>query len=211
VTASELRNQVFERLFRDTRTDLLAYVLRRSRTAEDAADVFAETYLVAWRKVDAIPAGDRARPWLFGVARNVLLRGATHHRSDRALVDRLASELRAVLAANPPVDRDRSDALRAALATLPEVDREIVTLSAWEGLTPREIAAVVARPPNVVRVRLHRARARLRQELGPSPPRDRPLGNVSGRAEPVASRASARQLRALVPRIDHARGESLDA
>jgi RNA polymerase sigma-70 factor (ECF subfamily) len=48
----------FERLFRDTRTDLLAYILRRSPTAEDAANVLAETYLVAWRKLDAIPKGD---------------------------------------------------------------------------------------------------------------------------------------------------------
>jgi RNA polymerase sigma factor (sigma-70 family) len=182
VTAYEHRGQAFERLFRDTRTDLLAYVLRRSRTPEDAADVFAETYLVAWRKLDAIPADDQARPWLFGVARNLLLRGATHHRSNLALVERLASELRGARAANPPVDRDRSDALRAALAALPEPDREILTLSAWEGLTPRQIATVVGRPPNVVRVRLHRARARLRRELGPSPPAERPAEYVA--AEP---------------------------
>src|SRR5438105_3394623 len=51
----------FERLFRDTRTDLLAYVMRRSPSAEDAADVLADTYLVAWQKLDAIPDGERAR------------------------------------------------------------------------------------------------------------------------------------------------------
>jgi DNA-directed RNA polymerase specialized sigma24 family protein len=74
VTAStEPRAATFERLFRDTRIDLLAYVLRRSRTAEDAADVLADTYLVAWRRLDAIPGGDQARPWLVGVARNLLL------------------------------------------------------------------------------------------------------------------------------------------
>lgn len=174
MTASGHREQTFERLFRDTRTDLLAYVLRRSRTAEDAADVFAETYLVVWRRLDAMPVGDQARPWLFGVARNLLLKGATHDRSNLALVERLASELRAVRAANPPLNRDRSDGLRAALAALPELDREILTLSAWEGLTPSQIATVVGRPPNVVRVRLHRARARLRRELGPSPPAEHP-------------------------------------
>jgi RNA polymerase sigma factor (sigma-70 family) len=166
VTAgAERRAAAFERLFRDTRTDLLTYVLRRSRTAEDAADVFAETYLVAWRRLEAIPPGDQARPWLFGVARNTLLKGVTRRGSNAALVERLASELRAVRAAHPPA---RTDALRAALAALPESDREILTLSAWEGLSPREIATVVGRPPNVVRVRLHRARARLRQELAAS-------------------------------------------
>lgn len=56
-------------------------------------------------------------------------------------------------------------ALLAALATLAERDREILTLTAWEGLTPKEVAAVVGIPANVVRVRLHRARARLAGRL----------------------------------------------
>src|SRR5436190_2006233 len=72
----------FEQLFRETRTDLLAYIVRRSESAEDAADVFAETYLIAWQKLDAIPPDERARLWLFGVARNRILKGATRRRSD---------------------------------------------------------------------------------------------------------------------------------
>jgi RNA polymerase sigma-70 factor, ECF subfamily len=85
----------FEQLFRDTRTDLLAYIMRRSQSAEDAADVLAETYLIAWQKLDGIPTGERARLWLFGVARNLLLKGATRRRSRDALVERLAGEGRA--------------------------------------------------------------------------------------------------------------------
>jgi RNA polymerase sigma factor (sigma-70 family) len=173
VTGSEDRAKAFERLFLDTRMDVLAYLLRRSRSAEDAADVFAETYLVAWRRLDAIPAGDQARPWLFGVARNMLLKGAIHHRSNLALVERLTAELRAARATHPAAHLDRSDDLRAALAALPEPDREILTLSAWEGLSPRQIATVLGGSPNAMRVRLHRARARLRQALGPSPPPER--------------------------------------
>jgi RNA polymerase sigma-70 factor (ECF subfamily) len=156
--------EAFEELFRKTRTDLLAYLLRRSPSAEDAADVLAETYLIAWRKLNAIPKGDRARLWLFGVARNLLLKGAGRRRSTHVLVERLAGELQNGVRA--PVDDDRSAALGTALAALPERDREIVTLTAWEGLTPRQIAAVTGMSANVVRVRLHRARARLRRELG---------------------------------------------
>jgi RNA polymerase sigma factor (sigma-70 family) len=154
----------FEQLFRETRTDLLAYALRRSRSAEDAADVLAETYLIAWQKLDSIPSGERARLWLFGVARNVLLAGARRRRYGDALVERLATELRR---AQPSFafEDERSGPLRAALAALPERDREIVLLTAWEGLTPKEVAAVVRAPVNVVRVRLHRARARLKREL----------------------------------------------
>jgi RNA polymerase sigma-70 factor, ECF subfamily len=151
----------FEQLFRDTRTDLLAYIMRRSQNAEDAADLLAETYLIAWQKLDVIPTGERARLWLFGVARNLLLKGASRRRSRHALVERLAGELRNA----HPVEDERSSALRAALATLPERDREILMLTAWEGLTPKQIAVVVGTPVNIVRVRLHRARTRLKRDL----------------------------------------------
>jgi RNA polymerase sigma-70 factor, ECF subfamily len=169
----------FEQLFRDTRTDLLAYIMRRSQSAEDAADVLAETYLVAWQKLDAIPRGERARLWLFGVARNLLLKGANRRRSRHALVERLAGELRSVNPAHAPVEDERSIALRAALTTLPERDREILMLTAWEGLTPKQIAGVMGTPVNIVRVRLHRARTRLKRDL--TPPRQ-PLAPRAGYA-----------------------------
>jgi RNA polymerase sigma factor (sigma-70 family) len=155
----------FEQLFRNTRTDLLAYIMRRSQNAEDAADLLAETYLIAWQKLDAIPTGERARLWLFGVARNLLLKGASRRRSRHALVERLAAELRSAHPPHAPVEDERSSALLAALAALPERDREILMLTAWEGLTPKEIAAVVGVRANIVRVRLHRARTRLRRDL----------------------------------------------
>jgi RNA polymerase sigma-70 factor (ECF subfamily) len=58
----------------------------------------------------------------------------------------------------------RLDVLRA-LATLPEKDREVLILTAWEELTPHEAAAVVGVTPAAIRVRLHRARKRLRSAL----------------------------------------------
>jgi RNA polymerase sigma factor (sigma-70 family) len=157
---------IFEQLVRETRDDLLAYAIRRAANAEDAADVLSETYLIAWRKLEKIPPGDSARLWLFGVAANVLRRGVTRHRSSEALIERLATE--------PPdtghiESAGREDqttrALRAGLASLPPRDREILTLTAWEGLTPKQIAAATGTPTNVVRVRLHRARSRLKRRL----------------------------------------------
>ena len=160
----------FERLFHDTRGDLLAYAVRRSRSPEDAADVLAETYMIAWRKLDAIPQGEEARLWLFGVARNVLLRGAGRVRSLDRVVARLAGELRVVQASVEMVDDPRAPVLHEALAALPERQREVLLLTAWEELTPREIAAVTSTPVNLVRVRLHRARARLKRELAACEP-----------------------------------------
>lgn len=160
----------FAELFRSTRSDLLRYLLRRTTDAEEAADLLAETYATAWRKLEAIPAGDQARLWLFGVARNLLLRSARRQRVADALVDRLAGELRA---AGPPAPSDdRALRLRMALAELTERDREILTLSAWEGLAPREIAKVMRTSPNAVRIRLHRARKQLGSRLSATPAAD---------------------------------------
>ncbi len=160
----------FAELFRSTRSDLLRYLLRRTTDAEEAADLLAETYATAWRKLEAIPAGDQARLWLFGVARNLLLRSARRQRVADALVDRLAGELRA--AWPPAPSDDRALRLRTALAELTERDREILTLSAWEGLAPREIAKVMRTSPNAVRIRLHRARKQLGSRLSATPAAD---------------------------------------
>jgi RNA polymerase sigma-70 factor (ECF subfamily) len=99
------------------------------------------------------------------VARNLLLKGATRRRSQGALVERLASEMRAMHWR--PGGDTREGALWAALRTLSEADREMLTLTAWEGLAPKQIAAVMGVSANVVRVRLHRARGRLKRRLAP--------------------------------------------
>jgi RNA polymerase sigma-70 factor, ECF subfamily len=159
--------RLFERLVRETRDGLLAYALRRAPNAEDAADVLSETYLIAWRKLEKVPAGDDARLWLFGVAANLLRRGAQRQRSSEALIARLTREPPDAGQAESVEREDRAmQALRAGLASLPARDREILTLTAWEELTPKQIAVVIGIPTNVVRVRLHRARSRLRHRLG---------------------------------------------
>jgi RNA polymerase sigma-70 factor (ECF subfamily) len=57
--------------------------------------------------------------------------------------------------------------VREALAELPANDREVLVLTAWEQLTPAEIAVVLGVPAATVRTRLHRARNRLRERLAP--------------------------------------------
>jgi RNA polymerase sigma factor (sigma-70 family) len=158
---------MFERVFCETRTGLLAYLLRRSPSPEDAADALAETYLIAWAKRDALPGGEQARLWLFGVARNVLLQGASRRRFSGALVERLGGELRRAGAQEAATDDERVETLREALNALSARDREIVTLTAWEGLSPTQIAVAMGTSANAVRIRLHRARAQLLRALDP--------------------------------------------
>jgi RNA polymerase sigma factor (sigma-70 family) len=154
----------FEDLYRSTRDGLLRYLVRRCSDAEEAADLLAETYLTAWRKLDIVPEGENAQLWLYGVARNLLLRSARRRRVADRLVERLADGLRAADRDQPGSDA-HSHALRRALSALPEHDREILTLTAWEGLAPREIAAVMSISANIVRIRLHRARTRVKKQL----------------------------------------------
>lgn len=177
----------FEMLYRSTRGDLLAYLLRRAGTVEEAADLLAETYLIAWQKLERVPGGDEARLWLFGVARNLCLQSHRRRRVSDSVVERLAGELRS---AEPPTAHPpRDEALWVALSDLSQTDREIVTLAAWEDLSPREIATVLGMSANAVRIRLHRSRVRLRRRLAtdsdpaagirpearrPSPPRPSP-------------------------------------
>lgn len=157
--------QRFRRVYATTFAPLLAYARRRVTQPEDAADIVAETFLVAWRRVREVPDGDEARLWLYGVARNVL---ANHQRGGRRR-DRLGERLRhrlALVPADPGHDVPERLAVRAALARLGDLDREVLTLTVWEELRPREVAAVLGVSPEVVRTRLSRARSRLRHLLG---------------------------------------------
>ena len=66
------RRERFERMYAANFGPLLGYALRRALNTDDAADVVAETFLTAWRRLDDMPPGEEARLWLYGVARNML-------------------------------------------------------------------------------------------------------------------------------------------
>lgn len=178
------RRARFTALFDRTHGPLLAYAVRRVADPCDAADVVAETFLVAWRRLDDVPAGESARPWLFGVARRVL---ANHYRGERrrlALADRLREQVVEVVPPHEPAD----PVLLQAMDALPPDDRELLRLVAWEELARDEIALVLGIPRATVRVRLHRARRRLAAQLAaleeePEPrpvvQRHDPAGHVS--------------------------------
>lgn len=157
----QLAQARFSRLYREQGRAVLAYALRRVEDHEDAADVVAETFLVAWRRLASVPAGAGARLWLYGVARRVI---ANLHRTERRrtrLGRRLAESLRAELATHPAPGGDAAEVLRA-MAGLGDEDRELILLVSWEGLSPAEAAQVLEISSLAARSRLHRARRRLR-------------------------------------------------
>ena len=155
----------FDDLFREHRATVLGFLVRRVEQPADAADLLAEVFLVAWRRLDAVPDGDRGRLWLYGVAHKLL----SNHRRGRRRRDALTGELAAHLGRPGVVPggdpAPQAAEVRAAIRSLPPDDRAILTLNAWEGLSSPEIAGVLGMNPSTVRVRLHRARARLRDQL----------------------------------------------
>jgi len=159
----------FRRLFDESERDLLAYALRRVQRPEDAADVVAETFLVAWRRLDDVPPGAEARLWLYGVARRQLANQRRGQLRRSQLADRLRDALPGAIATAASAGSDAEDArviaVRRALGRLDAADRELLALSSWEGLSPGEIAVVLDLPAVTLRSRLHRARKRLRAEL----------------------------------------------
>jgi RNA polymerase sigma-70 factor (ECF subfamily) len=162
------REQQFNELYLSTREDVLSYLVRRARTLEDAADALAETYAAAWGKLDTLPKGDAARLWLFGAARIELLRATDRARHHDNVISSLADEIRSALSDHYPAVALDAD-LTAAMSHLSVRDQEILKLTAWEELTPREIAIVSGLSSNVVRVRLHRARRQLQALLRNEP------------------------------------------
>lgn len=179
----DAREEAFRRLYEDHFDAVLGFAIRRTDRPDDAADVAADTFLVAWRRLAHVPAGEGARPWLYGVGRRVLANQRRGEGRRAALGDRLRHQLTHALADSADLSDDvvhRAD-VTAAMARLSARDEEVLQLHLWEGLEPREIAEVLGLPATVVRPRLSRARARLRQVLGNDPA---PAGHPRG--EPVA-------------------------
>lgn len=141
-----------------------AFLARRAgRQAAD--DLLGEVWVRAFAARGGYHPGHAdARPWLYGIARNVLrAHWRTRPHPGRVAVPESADPWDDV------VDRLDSAAqvrtLVSALRALPPAERDVLLLVAWEQLTPAQAAVTLGVPPGTVRSRLHRARAALRPLL----------------------------------------------
>jgi RNA polymerase sigma factor (sigma-70 family) len=129
---------------------------------ETALDVAAETFAQALRSLSRLDTQRDPRPWLFGIAANVL----RHHRraeSRRLRAYERAGGDEATLAPDPAGPGRRP--LVEALATLHPGDREALLLFAWADLSYDEVGAALQIPVGTVRSRINRARRILRAAL----------------------------------------------
>jgi RNA polymerase sigma-70 factor (ECF subfamily) len=136
---------------------VIAYARRRGGLDPDGTA--AEVMTIAWRRLPTVPDGD-PRPWLLATARNLLMNEWRQAERERAAVTRLGGR---EVAPAPTLGLD--PALESALRQLSLDDREALILIAWEELTPSEAARSLDISATAFRVRLHRARRRLRAAL----------------------------------------------
>ncbi len=165
------RERRFARIYDAHYRSVLAYARRRSFSGSDADEVVSETFLIAWRRLDVVPTGDEALPWLFGVARRVIANQRRANRRRADLGTRLAHQ---VAPGDTEVDArviatDEQRAVLEALARLKPDDQELLRLVTWESLSHRHAAQVLGCSENAVAVRLNRARGRLGKELATDP------------------------------------------
>lgn len=148
----------FERLWDELFPRVLGYALRRT-DPEEARDVAAETFTVAWRRLEEVPGNEGALPWLLATARKEL---ANRRRRAETRSRLVLAPITITVPAGDPADRATARvALAAAFDRLTASERETLALIAWDGLQPREAAAVLGCSAATFAVRAHRARRRL--------------------------------------------------
>ncbi|GII33740.1 RNA polymerase sigma factor [Planotetraspora mira] len=169
--------EVFAVLYERHAPHIIRYVARR--LGDDLADdVAAETFYRAFEKRRQYDLGrPDARPWLYGIAANVM---AQHHRRETRMLLAFARSGADPVARTVGSQMDGADdrvvaagmhrSLAAALAGLSRAHREVLLLIAWADLSYEEAAQALSTSVGTVRSRLHRARRKIRAEIGDENP-----------------------------------------
>jgi len=172
IAASRQEPLAFAAVF-DRHYDTVHRYLARRVGPDFADDLASETFTTAFRLRDRYELTySDARPWLFGIATNLV----RHHRRKEGRRLRAYDRVGLGQLSDADADRvdERVDAARAApriadaLNRIPAADRDALLLLAWTDLRYEEIALALEIPIGTVRSRIHRARQRLRELLGPS-------------------------------------------
>ena len=163
----------FDAVYDAYRPRVLGFLLRMSRNRTLAEDLLDETWLRLVRHAPALRPDTRIGPWLFTVARNLYWTsrrdGLVHETHARELVALWPSPTPWPSPFDLAAAGELERRVERALSTLSLHHREVILLTAHEGLTPAEAAAVCGVAPEALRQRLSRARAALVEALGETP------------------------------------------
>jgi RNA polymerase sigma-70 factor (ECF subfamily) len=147
-----------------------AYNLARwlVRNGDDAEDIVQEAFLKAFKAIDGFRGGD-ARLWMLSIVRNTAMNFVRRRKPEVAIdLNQLEPADRSPSAEEGLLEESRRDQVRSAIGRLEPEFREALVLREIEGLSYKEIAAVLGVPTGTVMSRLSRARQRLLSELAPA-------------------------------------------
>ena len=163
---TDLADQRFREIYQANQRRVLAYFLRRT-DATSARDGAAETFLIAWRRIDEVPMGDRTMPWLYGVARRVLA-NQRRSRNRQTSLSRKLTDSGPTQEPSPEVivlrraeDREMLD----AVARLRSEDQEILQLAVWDEVPHSQIAEMIGTSAHAISQRLYRITKQLARDL----------------------------------------------
>lgn len=145
----------FDQLYDRHVHEVYRYIARR-HIGNDAQDLTGDVFLIAFQKLNSIPAGSEL-PWLYRTAWNVLANA--HRKNDPIPANFDLTEIE-------PDCADiviTNDQLNRSWQKLPQKDREVLRLVAWEGLSGKELASVLGISEGGAGAALSRARANLRK------------------------------------------------
>lgn len=152
----------FDEMYRDYFKPVHAYCRRRT-SAETAGDATAETFLIAWRKIDLAPTDSQALPWLYGIARGVVSNTRRSSFRSRRLITKVATSglSREEMPDDVIVEQHERSRIVLALQQLRPDDQEVLRLSLWEELSGAELSIALDVSEEAARQRLSRAKKRL--------------------------------------------------
>jgi len=165
--------RAFEKIVEHYQHSVFGLAYRMTHDVAQAEDLAQEAFLRLWRKLDHFRLSQPLRPWLLRLATNVCINAlkkrrlpvvSVHADDDR---DAREPEAKGPTAGDVVARRELLERLEDAIAELPDDYRLVVTLRHVEGLSYDAIARTLDCPLGTVKVRLFRARERLREMMAP--------------------------------------------
>lgn len=175
VIAASVRDPEHFSLIFDRHAPYIHRYLARRLDRQAADDLTAEVFLAAFHKRNRYDVTRRdARPWLYGIATNLVGQHRREESHDQRLRQSIAPDRDDFCPADRVAAEVTAEALRGVLASaigeLSPGDRDVLLLIAWADLSYEEVAEALLIPVGTVRSRLNRARRKLRESLGPTNP-----------------------------------------
>ncbi|MDP4220015.1 MAG: sigma-70 family RNA polymerase sigma factor [Bacteroidota bacterium] len=162
--------RAFAEFYTRYKSEIYTFCLRMlGGDSAEAGDAFQETFIKVYEKIDTFRYGENVRGWLYMIARNIALNVYRSKRPEETIEfhqDLPSNERRL----SPEFNGEQNSlriALEDAIAKLPIEFREPFILREFDGLAYPEIAEITGTTMTITKVRIHRAKQRLRKMLAP--------------------------------------------